>query len=78
MVSLDIAPLDYSDVVDRVRAITGDIRDAQTVRSALEGVDIVVHAAAALPLYDPADIFSTEVDGTASCWRKRFGKTWSG
>ena len=34
------------------------------VRSALEGVNIVIHAAAALPLYDPADIFSTEVDGT--------------
>jgi nucleoside-diphosphate-sugar epimerase len=64
VVSLDIAPLDYPDVADRVRAITGDIRNVQTVRSALEGVDIVVHAAAALPLYTPADIFSTEVDGT--------------
>ena len=62
--SLDIAPLDYPDVAGRVRAITGDIRDAQAVQSALEGVDVVVHAAAALPLYTPADIFSTEVDGT--------------
>ncbi len=74
VVSLDIAPLDYSDVVDRVRAITGDIRDAQTVRSALEGVDIVVHAAAALPLYDPADIFSTEVDGTRVVLEEAFRK----
>ncbi len=64
VVSLDIAPLDYPDVADRVRAIRGDIRDVQAVRAALEGVNIVVHAAAALPLYDPADTFSTEVDGT--------------
>jgi nucleoside-diphosphate-sugar epimerase len=62
--SLDIAPLDYPDVAGRVRAITGDIRDARAVQSALEGVDVVVHAAAALPLYAPADIFSTEMDGT--------------
>ncbi|MCS7177829.1 MAG: NAD-dependent epimerase/dehydratase family protein [Anaerolineae bacterium] len=64
VVSLDIAPLEYPDVTGQVRAIQGDIRDPQTVRTALEGVDIVVHAAAALPLYDPADIFSTEVEGT--------------
>ncbi len=64
VVSLDIAPFNYSGVTDRVQVITGDVRDAQAVRAALEGVDIVVHAAAALPLYDPADIFSTEVDGT--------------
>jgi nucleoside-diphosphate-sugar epimerase len=62
--SLYIAPFDYPDVVSRVRAITGDIRDAQTVHAALEDVDVVIHAAAALPLYTPADIFSTEVDGT--------------
>lgn len=64
VVSLDIAPFEYQDVAGRVRVIMGDVRDVQTVRFALEGVDIVVHAAAALPLYDPADIFSTEVEGT--------------
>ena len=74
MVSLDIAPLDYPDVAGRVRAITGDIRDVQTVRSALEGIDTVVHAAAALPLYDPADIFSTEVDGTRVVLEEAFRK----
>ena len=31
---------------------------------ALEGVDAVVHAAAALPLYPPRDIYTTDVVGT--------------
>ena len=30
----------------------------------MAGCDIVVHTAAALPLYTKEDIFSTDVDGT--------------
>lgn len=59
----DIAPFDYADVRNRVTAISGDVRDLSAVKTALAGVDIVVHTAAALPLYPPADILSTEVDG---------------
>jgi len=61
---LDIADFDYPDVRERVRFIRGDIRNPEDVRSAMEGVDIVVHAAAALPLYKPEDIYSTDVTGT--------------
>jgi nucleoside-diphosphate-sugar epimerase len=64
VVSLDIAPFDYADVKDRITAIRGDVRDAASVRSAMAGADIVVHAAAALPLYAPQEIYSTEVEGT--------------
>jgi nucleoside-diphosphate-sugar epimerase len=63
VVSLDIAPFDYPEK-NRVKIITGDIRDRSSVDRALEGVDIVVHTAAALPLYKPADIYSTDIDGT--------------
>lgn len=63
VVSLDIAPFDYPER-DQITAITGDIRDRAAVDRAMEGVDIVVHSAAALPLYSEADIFSTDVDGT--------------
>ena len=62
--SLDLAPFDYPDVVDRVRVITGDIRDREAVTQAMTGVNAVVHTAAALPLYPPAEIFTTDVDGT--------------
>jgi len=62
--SLDLIEFDYADCVDRVDAIVGDIRDEQAVRAAMADIDIVVHTAAALPLYSPEDIRSTDVDGT--------------
>src|SRR4029434_6720590 len=62
--SLDVAEFDYPDMRVQVRAITGDIRDKNAVTRPMEGVDIVVHAAAALPLYKKEDILSTDLDGT--------------
>lgn len=62
--SLDLLEFDYADVKDKVKAIKGDIRDRATVDTAMEGIDIVVHTAAALPLYKEEDIFSTDIDGT--------------
>lgn len=64
VVSLDLLPFDYPDVRDRVRAVTGDIRDAADVRKAVTGARVVVHGAAALPLYKPEDIYSTDIEGT--------------
>jgi nucleoside-diphosphate-sugar epimerase len=62
--TLDITPFDYADVRDRVRIWTGDIRDTAAVDTAMAGIDIVVHTAAALPLYSKRDIFTTDVIGT--------------
>jgi nucleoside-diphosphate-sugar epimerase len=61
--SLDIAPFDYPER-GTVEMIQGDIRDPVTVERATAGVDLVVHCAAALPLYKPEEIFSTDVGGT--------------
>ncbi len=61
---LDLVEFDYEDCRDRIRAIRGDIRIREDVVTALEGADIVVHAAAALPLYKPEDIYSTDIEGT--------------
>ena len=63
VVSLDIADFSYPER-ERIREITGDIRDRALVEQAMQDIDIVVHAAAALPLYPPAEIHSTDVDGT--------------
>ncbi|HUN82319.1 MAG TPA: NAD-dependent epimerase/dehydratase family protein [Phycisphaerae bacterium] len=62
--SLDFAPFDYADCKDKIRIVTGDIRDKAAVARAMDGAEIVVHCAAALPLYKKQDILTTDIDGT--------------
>jgi nucleoside-diphosphate-sugar epimerase len=62
--SLDIADFAYPDMRDKVTVVSGDIRDREAVDRAVEGADYVVHTAAALPLYKPQDIYTTDVEGT--------------
>ncbi|MBA2543683.1 MAG: NAD(P)-dependent oxidoreductase [Deltaproteobacteria bacterium] len=61
--SLDREPFSYPER-DRVTEVTGDIRDRAAVERAVAGCDVVVHAAAALPLYEPDEIQSIDVEGT--------------
>ena len=62
---LDIADFDYPEKAEPWLKFTlGDIRDIPVVEKVTEGCDIVVHCAAALPLYSKEDIFTTEVDGS--------------
>src|SRR4030095_6453288 len=61
--SLDLADFDYPER-DRVRIVRGDIRDRAVVGRALDGAQLVVHCAAALPRHPPAEIYSTDIDGT--------------
>jgi nucleoside-diphosphate-sugar epimerase len=61
--SLDLAEFAYPER-DRVRVVRGDIRDPALVEDALDGTDLVVHCAAALPRHTPAEIYSTDIDGT--------------
>lgn len=70
--SLDIADFTYPDMKDKIKIIKGDIRDKKIVDEAVKGIDIVVHTAAALPLYKPEDIFSTDVDGTRNMLEASF------
>jgi nucleoside-diphosphate-sugar epimerase len=62
--SLDIEDFDYPDMKDKIENIRGDIRDRSIVEEAVEGVDQIIHTAAALPLYTPEEIFSTDINGT--------------
>ncbi|MFX1273646.1 MAG: NAD-dependent epimerase/dehydratase family protein [Promethearchaeota archaeon] len=61
--SLDIADFDYPEK-DKVECIKGDIRDEKVVNNMMKGIDIVIHCAAALPLYSPEEIYSIDVLGT--------------
>ena len=69
--SLDIAPFDYPER-DRVEVHTGDIRDGDAVARAVEGANVVVHTAAALPLYKKKDILTTDIDGTRNVLEAAF------
>lgn len=62
----DIADFDYEDCRDRIAFVKSDIRDRAAMERWLRGagVDVMVHTAAALPLYKEADIYSTDLDGT--------------
>jgi nucleoside-diphosphate-sugar epimerase len=48
----------------RITEYTGDIRDPAAVARAIEGAEVVVHTAAALPLYSKEDIYTTDIVGT--------------
>ncbi|MCB1398371.1 MAG: NAD-dependent epimerase/dehydratase family protein [Rhodobacter sp.] len=61
--SYDLAPFDYPEA-GQIDILQGDIRDLSLHDRAFAGVDVVVHCAAALPLADPAEIHSTNVEGT--------------
>lgn len=62
----EVTSLDLSEMADTpgCTQIIGDIRDPVTVARAITGADMVIHAAAALPSYKPADIRSISVGGT--------------
>ena len=60
---LDLLEFDYPER-DRIKAVIGDIRNAETVREVMKGVNWVIHTAAALPLYTKEEIFSTDIEGT--------------
>ncbi|MBA3392020.1 MAG: NAD-dependent epimerase/dehydratase family protein [Deltaproteobacteria bacterium] len=61
--SLDRQPFDYPER-SKITEVVGDIRNHADVIRAVDGCDVVVHAAAALPLYPPDEIHTIDVDGT--------------
>jgi nucleoside-diphosphate-sugar epimerase len=69
--SLDIADFDYPER-NQVTLYKGDIRNRADVDKAMQGINIVVHTAAALPLYSEADIISTDIDGTRTVMDSAF------
>jgi nucleoside-diphosphate-sugar epimerase len=74
VVSLDKNTFDYPEKnkKNQITAIVGDIRDRKTVNRCMEGVDVVVHTAAALPLYSKEEIFSTDVGGTSNILKNAY------
>lgn len=61
---LDINDYDKKEYPRESQFITGDIRNRDEVDRAVKGADIIIHAAAALPLWKKEDIFEVNVGGT--------------
>jgi len=61
--SIDIVNFNYPEM-EKIEHILGDIRDKTVVESSMKNIDIVIHCAAALPLYKKEEIFSIDIDGT--------------
>jgi nucleoside-diphosphate-sugar epimerase len=63
--TLDIVPLDDAELERAVEELRGDVRDRDRVRALVDGADVVVHAAAALPIQASREsIRSVNVGGT--------------
>src|SRR2546429_1291496 len=68
--TLDVVPLDDAELERSVEELRGDVRDADRVGELVAGADVVVHAAAALPIQASRDsIRSVNVMGTENVLR---------
>src|SRR5512143_3971381 len=65
--TLDLAPLDDAELERSVEELGGDVRSAADCRRLVEGAEVLVHAAAALPIQASREsIRSVNVEGTAT------------
>jgi nucleoside-diphosphate-sugar epimerase len=65
--TLDVAPLGDAELERSVEELTGDVRDPRAAREFVADADVLVHAAAALPIQASREsIRSVNVGGTAT------------
>lgn len=61
---VDIAPFDKREYSKDYNLQLCDIRNKKKLEPLMKGQDIIIHAAAALPLWKKEDIYSTNINGT--------------
>jgi nucleoside-diphosphate-sugar epimerase len=68
--TLDVVPLDDAELERSVDELRGDVRDRDSVAKLVQGADVVVHAAAALPIQaSRGSIRTVNVGGTENVLR---------
>jgi len=60
---IDLVDFDYPER-NKIDFLQGDIRNKEDLKKSMKGADIIIHTAAALPLYSPEDIYTTDIVGT--------------
>lgn len=68
---IDLVDFDYPER-DKIEFLQGDIRHVDDLRQSMRGADVVIHTAAALPLYTPEDIYTTDIVGTRLVLQQAF------
>src|SRR3990167_7862468 len=61
---VDLQEFDKSEYKGNVRLVICDVRDKRKLAGIIKGQDVIIHAAAALPLWKKEDIYTTNIDGT--------------
>jgi len=64
IIAIDIADFVKDEYPENVVFVNADIRDKAKMQEVFSQGDVVAHGAAALPLWKPADIVSTNLEGT--------------
>lgn len=62
--SYDIQPFEYVDIKHKIKNIIGDICDKNKLKINMVDCDLVIHCAAALPLYTKDQIYNSNYIGT--------------
>lgn len=66
VILLDIGKFERGEYPKNCKFITADIRNKKLVNSLTRNIDVIIHAAAALPLWKKEEIFDINVNGTRS------------
>ncbi len=61
---LDIAPIDPNEYPSNAKYFNADIRNKNQLNEIFKDVDVIIHAAAALPLWRRKEIFDINIEGT--------------
>src|SRR3989344_3766835 len=61
---VDIQKFDNAEYPPNANLVVCDIRNDKELKKHIKGQDVIIHAAAALPLWKKEDIYSTNINGT--------------
>ncbi|MBI3366056.1 NAD(P)-dependent oxidoreductase [Candidatus Roizmanbacteria bacterium] len=69
---VDITDFEKKEYPNNCNFVKADIRNVQSMKQLTKGVDAVIHAAAALPLWKSEEIFDINVNGTKNILKASF------
>lgn len=61
---VDIHEFDTKEYGGNYKLVMGDIRNKKQMEPLIKAHDVIIHCAAALPLWKPEDIYTTNINGT--------------